>query len=98
VNQAALTQLEQLLDDLGRLRRRVDPGSHADHLIYRCTGRAEILYWAHRPTAAEVYRELRTLGYAEDAAVREALEDVDSASTRLRCRHERPKLEAQRAA
>jgi hypothetical protein len=62
---ATLTQLEGIVEDVGRLRRFVDLGDYDGYLVERIGGRLEVLLNLYLPTAAELIRD----GKDVDAAI-----------------------------
>ena len=70
-------RLDLLVDDVGRLRRRVactDPESSLNHLAARIGGHVEVVVSFFEPTAAEL---VACTFPADDETVREALRIVD---------------------
>jgi hypothetical protein len=75
-----------LADDVARLRRVTAVGSYAEHLVDRVAYGLESLDAIARLTAAERFRGLAAFGWAEDAAVAEALAEVDADACALQRR------------
>ena len=69
-------RLDSLAADLGRLRRRLEPGSYAADLAERIAGHVDSLDAMLAPTAAELVKA--------GVSVEDALEAVDGRSHALR--------------
>ncbi len=84
----AVTQrLDELAADIGRLRRRTEPGSSLEHLADRMAGHVEILYLNEQPTAGEL---ANTTAPGDPAAVDAALVTADAWWNRLQARLGKP--------
>ena len=74
-----------LADRVGRLRRRVDPGSYDGLLVAQLAGLVETLDAQVQPCAAELVRDLvAECAGDEDVAVEVALDLVDGRAAQLR--------------
>jgi hypothetical protein len=74
------TRIDALADDVGRLRRRVEPGSSLEHLAERLAGHVETLHLIVTPSAGEL---VAWHAPGDEEAIGEAIRIVDERWKRL---------------
>ncbi len=74
-----LGQLEQLADDIGRLRRRAT-SDYDKHLVDRLAAKVEAIAFIVYPTAAEVAQQTYP---GDEETIRQAIVEVDARTRRL---------------
>jgi hypothetical protein len=75
--QPLIVRIRELGDDVGRLRRHVDPESYAGHLAGRIAAHVESLLIQLQPTAAELYQRNLAREMSNDDAMAAALEETE---------------------
>jgi hypothetical protein len=74
------TRIDALADDVGRLRRRIEPGSSLEHLADRLVGHVETLHLIVTPSAGEL---VMWTAPGDEEAIGEAIRIVDERWKRL---------------
>ncbi len=80
-HEAVQQRIDSLAEDVGRLRRRIEPGSSLEHQADRIAGHVVDLYWMLHHTAAEL---VAWYDRCNDEAIDEAIQDVDNQDHNLR--------------